>query len=170
MGRTVETMSGAAVVAYRELGHGAYCEPCGFGAIVTEYDAKCDECGGEMTLDYSGDLERDEYAGIVDWVRDELARRFPSVTACDDWAAWPYRETRIIAANEFAQFTIAEYCGLIAISVIPTGSDYWADNTEGLARHWVESYAGPFVSETFCTLYHVSTFSNGEAIYTRRAA
>lgn len=108
--------------------------------------------------------EGDDFAfsDSVDNFVYELKAAFPSVDADSGWAG---REDKIIASNRLAKFCVSEYCGCVALSVVPE------DNP--LAEKWVASIAAKFnkaVGNAWGDRYvKVAVASNGEAFF-RKAA
>ena len=98
------------------------------------------------TGEYDGD-EFNEFETRDSWdrwkeelFREELHAKFPSLRYCKDWRdceTWarnlPGRETVTVAHNDQVAVTISEYCGCIAISIIPRYRlDYTRYDTRGL--------------------------------------
>lgn len=171
MGRSVMTHPDAIAVAYRTLDHGGYCPACEFLTCADEGTDCCPECGGELEPDYSGDFATSEFEYLVDWIRDTFTERFPSMDKCDRWAHGygAMNELHCIVANNLCDVYIAEYCGMVSISLVPTGEASYSEDTTGLARGWTERYATPALNE-FGEYAPVATASNGETFYRRVAA
>lgn len=164
MGRSVMVHPGAECTAYRTLqNYHSFCADC--EADNTEYLAECAECGADL-FDFTGEVARDEFDYLVDWIREEFTTAFPSMAECDRWArgCGAMDELRCIVANELCDVYVSEYCGMVAISVVPTGCDDCWDNTTGIARHWCATYAAD-VLDRFNEYRRIGTFSNGESVY-----
>lgn len=166
MGRSVMVHPRAECTAYRTISNlHTYCMECDI-----EFDAdECPECGAEM-YDHSGEAARDEFEWLVDWVREAFSEKLPSMVKCDRWVngRGAMDELRCIMANELCDVFISEYCGMVAISVVPTGVDDYGDNTTGIAQHWTATHASD-VLDQFNEYNLVAVMSNGEQVYERRA-
>lgn len=160
MGRSVWTHSDAVETVFFEWNCG-YCPKC--ECLTTTDGWECPECGGELEPDVDGAMMFDEE---IDYIRDHIKERFPSFEKCDHW---PERESHAIAENKLGMLVISEYCGLVSLGIVPTGECYYDEDTTGLARAWCEKYVAPWLRETYGSLRKVGTFSNGEAVYERRA-
>lgn len=168
MGRGVMTHPDAEATVYRHLeNYHSYCMEC--DTDNCEYEAECPECGADM-FDYDGDVARDEFQYLVDDVRREFRNRLPSMMSCDRWATGcgAMNELHCIVANELCDVYISEYCGMVAISVVPTGYDDCDGNTHGLAVHWCATHASD-VLDQFSEYSRLGTMSNGEQVFQRRA-
>lgn len=110
-----------------------------------------------------------------DWAWDDftqdltaaLKRAFPSLLDCSDWIG---REDHGVLRNNHAHVTLSEYCGLIAVCLVPRGYDY--DDPTVLAHNWcavVEDKFRAVVAETAPgpVLKRIATASNGEAFFER---
>lgn len=110
-----------------------------------------------------------EYECLVDWIRAEAVRAFPSLREHDGWRG---REDRILLRNAYADFGISTYGGLAAVWLVERGDgDYW-DADASIARspraqRWLGQVADKFTT-LFGELECLGRFSNGEAIYPRR--
>lgn len=164
MGRGVMTHPAAVATVYRTLSNlHTYCMDCDI-----EVDAdECPECGAEM-YDHDGEVARDEFEYLVEWIREAFGERFPSMYECDRWAhgCGAMDELHCIMANELCDVYISEYCSMVAISVVPTGCDEYDVNTTGLATRWAELNAS-VVLERFNEYSRIATMSNGEQVYRR---
>jgi hypothetical protein len=85
---------------------------------------------------------------------------------------WDGRETIIILENSLAEVGIAEYCGLVSVSIRPRMGDMvsYDDEYVNLGRKWIDQVWPGIIrnfKEAFPTsmLTKLGTFSNGEAIY-----
>lgn len=98
-------------------------------------------------------------------ITERLKSLFPSLEDCDSWASsYDGGENHFVLENGHAEIAIAEYCGLVSVSLRAkedTG-DYSSD-TSGLALRWVEQVKDKFLS--IGDLRKVGTFSNGEAVF-----
>lgn len=119
---------------------------------------------GPTDLDYELEFE---YLVYEDFVGNVLGQ-FPSVVPADDWIG---NENHVVAENHFARFGVSEYCGLMALWVVPVEDDGWGGPSfEGLSRHWIDQI-WPKVEEMYPSrLVPLGTMSNGVTVYERRTA
>jgi len=99
---------------------------------------------------------------------DQLQTAFPSLAEANSWIG---REDHVVLENSHCKITISEYCGLAAISLVPETHDcYYSEDIalQNLADHWCNQISDKFVN-LLSELTKVGTFSNGEAIFERRA-
>ena len=114
-------------------------------------------------------VEQDEDFSCWEWEelmsnwREQMQEFWPSLTRAD---SWEHRECRIIAENQHCKVSVSEYCGLVAICLIPKVDD---PATMGMAYRWCQSIAPKF-KEEFSTLRHIGSASNGEAFFQEIAA
>jgi len=68
--------------------------------------------------EYDWDIFRDE---ILDQAQDcfRSLERLP----ISRWIGYPYRETVVLAENGLAKLTLSEYCGCVAVSLVPLSLD-----------------------------------------------
>lgn len=145
MGRSVSTPSGATVVAYAAFDCGAHsCAACGeyFDESASTDDGLevCPECGSEDIFYRDPQIEFDD---SKEHFVSSLIEAFPSVTSCDQWLG---REDHAVADNSHAYFGISEYCGLVAMWVVPKEVEsYYADAAwQGLRDAWCQSIKRKF--------------------------
>lgn len=76
------------------------------------------------------------------------------------------RETIAVAANDHGVFTLAEYCGLVALSFVVD------DTTEhvGLSERWAQQAYERLQTVFPERLAPLATMSNGETVYQRMGA
>ena len=120
-------------------------------------------------VSYMEDGDTWEWENFQEHIIDDLKNAFPSLSEADGWIG---REDHIILENGHCQVTISEYCGLAAISLVPETHDcYYSEDIakQNLADHWCHQVSDKFV-ELLSELNKVGTFSNGEAIFERRAS
>lgn len=170
MGRSVMTHPDALDTVYRTLDYGGFCDECGMLTFAGD-SGECEECGGELEPDHSGEFASHEFEYLVDWVREEFTGKFPSMDTCDRRADGygAMDELRCIVANELCDVYISEFCGMVSISVVPTGEESYDEDTTGLARYWTAANAVP-VLEKFREFARLGTMSNGESVYKKVAA
>lgn len=113
---------------------------------------------------FDGDYEFD-YDDIIDYLVLELGEAFPSISADDGFIG---REGRVIASNRLVRIVVAEYCGLVSVSIVPEFGYY------ELAVAFANRIAPRFnqiVANAFGGIYaKVAVASNGEAFFEKIAA
>ena len=167
MSRSVETLSEAAGTIFLNWQ----------GNIYGIYNAETGEYDGE---DFNEFETQDNWDCWKEELFSEALRaRFPTLKYrrdqrdCEAWARnLPGRETVTVAHNEQVAVTISEYCGCIAISIIPRYRlDYRYDDTRGLQvrnayyigralRDMIDSAPG-YVTR----IRPIARASNGEVFY-----
>lgn len=106
-------------------------------------------------IEYEDQDDDWSYPHFVDWARDAMLDLSPSMDSADGWVG---REGRILASNGHAVFGISEYCGCVALWLIP--------EENALAQRWCERMAPKFVA-AFGALRLIGRASNGEAFFER---
>jgi hypothetical protein len=96
---------------------------------------------------------------FIDDIKDSALWAFPKMSYCDHWAG---REDHAILENQLAYLGVSEYCGLVAVWLVPKLDGY----SDSLAVHWCNQQA-PRLQKLFGTLNKIGTFSNGEAVFER---
>lgn len=108
------------------------------------------------------DFIEDFESEVIDPLRYSLKEAFPSLYDDNDWLD---REDHVIARNRLGLFGISEYCGLLAVWIVP------ADEESNLSAPWcarAEAKLGAVVAKVFGQrLRRVATASNGEAFFER---
>lgn len=90
-----------------------------------------------LTFEEENDFFIDEaWSDFVDNIREVLQRRFKSFVHQDGWVS---RERRLILDNRFAEVQIAEYCGLVSVSLVPS-EEYYPE----LGEAWCNQIAANF--------------------------
>lgn len=114
-----------------------------WGAVNVAYAAfECSDCPEE----FSDSLVNAEYA---------LREKYPSLEAARGWIG---NEGRVFLENSFARIVVAEYCGLVSISAVPTGNP--------LAPAWCAKLDLDCAAECFGpVLRKLGSASNGEAFF-----
>lgn len=161
MGRSVSRPSNACITVY------AHCE--------NEHD----EDGN-----FDADLTQMNWDDAVLNMQCELIAKDKSFSKCDQWLGYGNSEDHALLENDSFYVGVSEYCGLVAVWAVPKERE--EDECDepliaGIAKvrrerretrylkrleKWLVEGAGYFGE----TLRHVGTFSNGEAVYERRAA
>lgn len=99
---------------------------------------------------------------VIDPLRYALKKAFPSLHDDNEWLD---REDHVILRNRLGLFGISEYCGLLAIWIVP------ADEDSNLSAPWcarAEAKLGAVVADVFGQrLRRVATASNGEVFFER---
>ena len=102
---------------------------------------------------------------VIDPLVYSLKKAFPSLYHDDQWLD---REDHVIARNRHGLFGISEYCGLLAVWIVP------ADEDSNLSAPWcarAEAKLGAVVADVFGSqLRRVATASNGESFFERVTA
>lgn len=111
----------------------------------------------------SGDS--DDFSFARNNFRDAIIKAFPSASECDEW---PGDEDRAVAKNRFAYFGVSEYCGLVAMWVLPKDDDY--ATSYALRDRWIEQIEKRFRDVAMGgafgpALRKLGTASNGEAFF-----
>lgn len=116
---------------------------------------------GAVKVAYADASELDEYLfdDAVSDLRWSLSKRYPSLRRCNEWVG---REDRAVLANDNAFITVSEYCGLVAVCVVPKTDSKaalaWCDKVK---LDTAVSYFGPL-------LLSKGRFSNGEQVFIRK--
>ncbi len=92
----------------------------------------------------------------------QLQTAFPSLNDADGWIG---REDHIVLDNGHCQITISEYCGLVAVSLVPLEAEYDSEaGLDNLHLHWCGQISNKFTS-LLGEFNKIGTFSNGEAVF-----
>lgn len=121
------------------------------GARVVAYDY----------LEYEEDYDDWTYPDFIEDIAAVAEDLWPSFRPVKKWAG---REDRVLLENGFAQLGVSEYCGLVAIWVMPRGDV----DCEALAIRWIDQIA-PRFNDLFGKLDKMGTASNGESFFRERA-
>jgi hypothetical protein len=160
MGRSVMTVPDA-VTAFDTFTPEHYCEEC---------DDFAPGCGCEIYCNAYCD-HSEQWRAYLDYVETRAIEMFPSMTAEDYFLR--DGETHVVASNGHAIVSVAEYCGIIAVSLAPNFDrrEYWREPSEsaGLSQHWRSQVSERFLAE-FSEYRRVATASNGESFYERIAS
>jgi hypothetical protein len=129
------------------------------GSVYIEYSA--------IESSEDGEQDRDDFDWYVEDFQSQLIEAFPSVSKCDIWLG---REDHCIASNQFANFGISEYCGLVSIWCVPVEVDYYQSaGLEALRDNWIAQIGNKFskiARNSFGTaIVKVGTASNGESFF-----
>ena len=124
---------------------------------------------GTAYVEYAAaELDEFDWRWAMQDFQDKLLRAFPSTSKCD---RWPGREDHAVVENNYAMFGVSEYCGLVAMWVLPVDYEYSTSN--GFRDHWLDQIEKKFAAiaqSSFGTsLQCAGRFSNGEAIFNARS-
>lgn len=106
-----------------------------------------------------------EWDYFIDDLLCVLQRSFRSFAAIDVWVS---NEEKAILENSQARVVVAEYCGLVSVSLVPCDLDYYDESLRGLRDHWCKQVTPKLlktINETFGGLKKIGTFSNGCSVY-----
>ena len=176
MGRSVSTPNNTALVEYVQLEQDRYyCSDCGetFNEVATKelecgHDHEvCPHCG---STDFS---EQDDQWLWEDFSEDlvlQLQEAFPSLEKESKWLG---REDKAYLANTYCYVGMSSYCGLVAVWVAAKEPDYRASSAwHSMRDRWIASIEKKFakvVGKSYgVPLNKVGTFSNGEAVYSKK--
>lgn len=98
--------------------------------------------------------ETDCFDEAVDNFRYAMRSRYRSLEPCSKWIG---REDRAVLENDNVYVTVSEYCGLVAVAVVPKGEGLAAASGSKMDLSPVEYFGTRLVKR--------GTFSNGEAIF-----
>jgi len=125
-------------------------------------------------IDSDGDADLDQRNWDDDMVNlgDTLRAAFPSLRKADRWLS---NEDHVILENQLAAVTVSEYCGLVAVCLVPDKYEYGCQvNDAPLSVQWIENVEARFrriVAQVFgIELQRMGTMSNGESIFKRIGA
>ena len=172
MSRSVSTPSGAAVIVFAHVESSYYCRTCSDGGedetYADDYDTceRCKAAGRDARIEFDDDATQWNWDDCVSNLGSSLTARYPSFEKCDTWLG---REDHGILSNRHATVTVSEYCGLVAVCIVPIPHGYHSSDSRSPALHWCEQIEPGFrkvVGEVFGgTLCKVATASNGEAFF-----
>lgn len=168
MGRSVETHSGAHATVSDAWTEGKVEE-----YMEYENDMLADEDEPELTWDEAyARFDWAEQWDLYVWdVVADLLDMFPSLSECDEWESYPYRETRFVAENAHTYVAVSEYSGIAQWSLVPKGETrkhQEDDRTDGgLSRRWIDQIRDRFEQKTNFThpLMPLGRFSDGTTVY-----
>lgn len=94
----------------------------------------------------------------VDDLKAEAKNRYPSLEPVE---AWIGNEIRVVMRNRHARITVSEYCGCVAIAVVPNDSD------NALSLRWASQVNVEALAEAFggTLLRSIGHASNGEQFF-----
>jgi hypothetical protein len=114
--------------------------------------------------------EAGDYYDFEDFIEDlqnVVEERYPSFHRTDEWVD---REDQAVLENGHAQVVVAEYYGLVSVSLVPT--PYVYDGCDELHEAWCNQVAGNFTAHLHkrfpdFAVRRLGTASNGEAFFER---
>ena len=178
MGRSVSTPSNTALVEYLHLEQERYwCPECG---ETFDDPARVEQACGHIhpvcphcdSMDFQEQDSQLLYDDFNEDLKNLLKEAFPSLNPDEKWLG---REDKAILSNTYACFGWSEYCGLVAVWVAAKEPDYRASSAwEAMRDKWIASIEKKFaktVGKAFGTpLNKVGTFSNGEAVFSKKGS
>ena len=107
----------------------------------------------------------------LDDLRERAAKALPSLIPHDGWRG---REDRILMRNAYADFGVSVYGGLVAVWIVERedGAYWdadWRTARSPRAQRWLSQIASRF-DAMFGDYDCLGHMSNGEGVYTKRAA
>lgn len=166
MGRSVETVSDATVIAYSTFEPEPFeCLECDGTGLDDDGD-ECPTCDGEGTIP-NYDETGEEWRTFLEWVSETACEMFPSMHDDERFLPYPYQETIVVASNAHSAVAVSEYAGVVAISLIPDydRAGFWRTE-DPLGEHWRTQVSEKFLS-TLGEYYKIWTFSDGTSTYVR---
>lgn len=149
MGRSVSYPHNATVVAYKTI-------------EVEPYEDE-DEDGNLVTREPDEEDYRWAFESVVEDLQEYAPTLWPSLRKCDKWLD---NEDHALLENDLAYMGISEYCGLVAIWIVPRTDDHGYESTANLCETWCNKIETKFL-KTFGTLHKIAVASNGEAFFER---
>lgn len=180
MGRSVSTPSGARVKAYAHVENSYYCRKCAHRdepETHAEPDGTCARCKAanrNADIVFDGDTTRMNWDDNMANLSSALCAAFPSLRKPPK-DRWIGDENHVLLENSLAAVTVSEYCGLVAVCLVPERRDaYGLIEQDPLSVRWTASVEARFrkiVAETFgIELAKMGTFGNGEAVFEQVSA
>lgn len=155
MGRSVSYPHNATVVTYKPI-------------EVEPYE-DIDEDGETVTVEPSEFDYQDAFDSMVEDLQEYAPTLWPSLRKCDKWLD---REDHALLENDLCYIGISEYCGLVALWIVPKTDEYagyYSDaHVANLCDRWVDQIRDKFI-KTFGAYHKVATASNGESFYRKNA-
>ena len=128
---------------------------------------------GEPVLDQYGYEQTDDIAlqwhwdFFVEYITETLKKKYPSLVDIGD--QWIDNECKVILANDLVNITISEYCGVVAVSIVPVDDLHYYDE-QGLAIGWIKRVSNGFselLETNFDGIRKIGTYANGNSVYQR---
>jgi|13_taG_2_1085334.scaffolds.fasta_scaffold36283_2 hypothetical protein len=126
-------------------------------------------CTAFLHLDHDHE-DPDESFGVwedfLDHLWHTLRAKYKSLRPDDRWVG---REEKVHWSNDHADVVIADYCGLVSVSLVPKDRPYNDEASEkAIAEAWCDQVSTGFldlINSTFGGLRKIGTASNGEAFF-----
>jgi hypothetical protein len=127
--------------------------PCNAQAIAYQHLDDDDDEGGNHFRWWLEDMQQ------------TIAEIWPSFTPCDQWLG---REDHAIMENNLAYAGVSEYCGMIALWLVPKEESRHGQHILALAEQFISRIAPRFMAQ-FNHYRKLGTFSNGDAVFEKAA-
>ena len=127
-----------------------------------EEEPVLDRNGYEQIDDLSLEFEWDYF---VDSITETLKKKYPSLVEIEN--QWIGNECRVILGNHLVNVTISEYCGVVAVSIVPVDDLHYYDE-QGLATGWIKRVSNGFtklLETNFNAIRKIGTYANGNSVY-----
>lgn len=110
-----------------------------------------------------------EWDSVLRYISDRACELWPSFTDALEDSEW-LGECQVVAKNAHSLIAVAEYCGMVSISLAPRydRDTYWRDDN-ALGEHWRKQISARFEKE-FSEFTKLGTFSDGTSLYTKIGA
>jgi hypothetical protein len=100
---------------------------------------------------------QDDFDDAIAYLQEMAHAKYPSLSPSDRWL---HREDHVVMENRRACITVSEYCGLVAVAVVPLDPD------NALDVRWASQIDIRFLAECFGPrLISRGRFSNGEQMF-----
>ena len=116
-------------------------------------------------LDYGDDEEGNDFHYWLEEVQERVATLWPSFTKCDQWLD---REDHAIMENNLSYIGVSEYCGWVALWIVPKAELADGHNILALAEQFIARITPKFMAQ-FNHYRKLGSFSNGEAVFEHAA-
>ncbi len=108
------------------------------------------------------------FESIMEDLTEYAPTLWPSLNKCDVWVG---DEDHAVLENDLAYIGISEYCGLVAVWVLPKTGEYensgWGDDPRiNLCDRWCTQITDKFL-KTFSQFNSYGRMSNGEEVFRR---
>ena len=176
MGRSVSTPNNTILVEYLHLTQERYwcpeCDntfddPARVEQACGHIHPACPHCGDTHFNEQDDQLLYDDFDENL---KTLLKEAFPSLSPDERWLG---REDKALLSNSYAYFGISTYCDLVAVWVAAKEPDYRASGAwYSMRDKWIASIERRFaktVGKSWgAPLTKVGTFSNGEAVFSKK--
>jgi len=113
-----------------------------------------------------------DWSDFITDLQETVRFEWPSFSDCDEWLG---DEDHALAENSLCYVGVSEYCGCAAIWISSKADDlrssgcYLEAGTANLCDGFIEKIRPKF-EKRFGEFVKIATFSNGEAVYERKAS